>query len=381
MKYKISIVGSGLVGSIIALGLANAGHQITLLERNALRDKHDSRTTAIAYQSSKILDVLKIWSHLSIYARPIQDIFIQHKTMKIKQHYSHPDLPMGYVIHNQELNKQLIDLLQNNDNIDLKEQCTYRSIQNDDYHVALHLNTGEILESDLIILAEGKFSQAHKQYDIHQTAYDYEQISTIFNISHANSHENCAIEYFFEGGQIAVLPTINDYTSSVIFTNTTTVQDDKIIPILQHETNSYLEDPKIISSIMRYPISLSYLEKYYYKGVIFAGDHAHSLHPIAGQGLNLAIRDAISLVQYLTRSSKLGLSAQYFLKDFNRKRTLDNRIMITATHNLNNLLSLTPRLLKVPIKLSNQILQYCPGYSSMHKIATKYAMGLHIKDI
>ncbi|MFL3877353.1 2-octaprenyl-6-methoxyphenyl hydroxylase [Wolbachia endosymbiont of Trichogramma kaykai] len=350
MNYDVIISGSGLIGLITAIGLSNDSVSVAVIEKNSLpRAIDDNRAFAISQGSKKILEKLGIWFLLEGEAEPILDICILDGDSPFTVHYDHKmvgEEPMGYVI------KSAIiwNAINNNflHKLNIYSPRSYKTISCDEGYVEVTLDNDQKLISSLFICAEGKNSKLPELFSIPMIKFGYKQNSMVFNVKHELHHQNLAVERFFPGGPFAILPMKGGYTSSIVWTEKyeiskmlMSLSEEEFVTELKKRFGSYLGEIELEGERRLYPLSFTFARKLRKKRILLIGDAAHSIHPVAGQGLNLGMRDVESVIRQITtaKASGIDVGSNYLLKKISRDRYFDNFTMALATDGLNRIFS------------------------------------------
>lgn len=320
---------------------------VAVIEKNSLpRVVDDNRAFAISQGSKKILEKLGIWQFIESEAEPILDICILDA---VTVHYNHKmvdEEPMGYVINN----ATIWNAINNNflNKLNIYSPHSYKTIACDSGYVEVILDNNQELISSLLICAEGKNSKLPELFSIPIVKFDYKQSSIVFNVKHELYHQNLAVERFFPGGPFAILPMKDGYTSSIVWTEKSGISkmlmnlsEEEFIVELKKRFGSYLGKIKLEGKRKFYPLSFAFAKKLYKGRVLLIGDAAHSIHPVAGQGLNLGIRDVESVIKHTVaaKASGIDVGSSYLLKKISRNRYFDNFTMALATDGLNRMFS------------------------------------------
>ncbi|WP_374698940.1 2-octaprenyl-6-methoxyphenyl hydroxylase [Wolbachia endosymbiont (group B) of Limnophora tigrina] len=350
MSYDVIISGGGLLGLTTAIGLSNDSVSVAVIEKNSLpRIIDDNRAFAISQGSKKILEKLGIWQCVESEAEPILDICILEGDSPIAVHYDHKmvgEEPMGYVINN----AIIWNAINNNflNKLNVYSPHSYKRITCDAGYVEVILDNDQELISSLLICAEGKNSKLPKLFSIPTVKFDYKQSSIVFNVEHELHHQNLAVERFFPGGPFAILPMKGGYTSSIVWTEKSGISkmlmdlsEEEFIIELKKRFGSYLGKVKLEGERKLYPLSFAFAKRLYKSRALLIGDAAHSIHPVAGQGLNLGIRDVESVIKHTVaaKASGVDVGSSYLLKKISRDRYFDNFTMALATDGLNRMFS------------------------------------------
>ncbi|MDE5061074.1 MULTISPECIES: 2-octaprenyl-6-methoxyphenyl hydroxylase [Wolbachia] len=347
MNYDVIISGGGLLGLITAISLSCDSVSIAVIEKNSLpRVVDDNRAFAISQGSKKILEKLGIWQFIESEAEPILDICVLDA---VTVHYNHKmvgEEPMGYVINN----ATIWNAINNNflNKLNIYSPHSYKTIACDSGYVEVILDNNQELISSLLICAEGKNSKLPELFSIPTVKFDYKQSSMVFNVKHELHHQNLAVERFFPGGPFAILPMKDGYTSSIVWTEKSGISkmlmnlsEEEFIVELKKRFGSYLGEIKLEGERKLYPLSFVFAKKLYKGRVLLIGDAAHSIHPVAGQGLNLGIRDVEGVIKHIVAAKASGIDVgnSYLLKKISRDRYFDNFTMALATDGLNRMFS------------------------------------------
>jgi 2-octaprenyl-6-methoxyphenol hydroxylase len=209
------------------------------------------------------------------------------------------------------------------------------------------LDDGTSHTTALLIAADGRNSVARRIAKIKSTNIDYHQSSIVFTVRHKNPHRGVAYEQFTPGGPIASLPMKGNQSSIVwsedkeVVKSLMQLDDEDFAAAASYRLNDCLGKMVIISDRKVFPLSLNYADTIIGDRFAMVGDAAHGLHPIAGQGFNLGLRDIANLTEEISRARRLGLDIGSFetLRSYQATRRLDNFSLVAATDGLNRLFS------------------------------------------
>jgi len=350
----IAVIGGGLSGLTTALALSRCGFRVVLNDREPeavmRRVERDGRTTAIAASGRSMLEALGVWDTLAPEAEPILDIRVSDGDSRQFLHYDHRevgDTPMGHIVENALLKKTLFDVLRAQKNISYEPGIGVRDVTTEPNQVSARLEDGRSLHAALLIGADGRASKIRQLAGIRVTRLDYGQTSLVFTVAHSRPHHGVAHERFLPGGPLAFLP-MADNRSSVVWTERShtaralmTLDNDALADALSARFDDCLGTLSIVGGRWSFPLSLVNAEKQTGPRLALVGDAAHGIHPIAGQGFNLGLRDIAALADEVTEAARLGLDigSAEVLRRFQAARRFDTMTLVLATDGLNRLFS------------------------------------------
>ena len=359
-NFDVIIVGGGLAGLPLALALAQGGFQVAVIDvldpAEDVDPDFDGRVSSIADASLRMLNGLGVAQHLEGQLQPINDIVVSdgrpgETAAPLFLHFDHTeigDAPLGVMVENRHLRVALRKTLAAADGVTLMAP---------DRIVSVALGSGDVLESALLVGADGRASEIRQQADIQTVGWSYGQSGIVTTVEHALPHDGVAQEYFLPSGPFAVLPMVGN-RSSLVWTEETELadallglDDDGFAAECAKRFGPYLGEMKPVGPRWSYPLSLQLARDYVCPRIALVGDAAHGIHPLAGQGLNLGLRDVAALADVLVDAQRVGLDigALVTLHRYERWRRFDNVSLAIACDGLNRLFSndVTPlRLLR-----------------------------------
>ena len=357
--YDVVIIGGGLVGASFACALGKAfsdtKRSILVVESTdqhgpeSMQSSFDARSTALSYGSSKIFDSMGLWQGIENAVTPILEIQVSDKgrfgSVKITSAEQHVDA-LGYVIENRDLGVCLNAAMNESSIVQILRSALIQQAATTEHGMLLQITAGgktHAVETKLLVLADGGKSPVCKALGIFHREEQYEQQALIANIAVEIPHRNIAFERFTDSGPLAVLPlaeTDNQHRCSLVWT----LRNDQVSEYLS------LSDPEIKGRLQQtfgnrlgqilqfgkrycYPLSLMVATEQIRPGLVLLGNVAHTLHPVAGQGLNLALRDTKSLVETLLHANGTGedLGSIQVLQRYLHKQQADQNRAISFT--------------------------------------------------
>ena len=358
--HDIVIIGAGLAGLATAIGLVRHGFTVALVDRQDPRDMtdpgFDGRASAIAYASSKLLAGIGVWEVLDPYAQPILEIRVSDGPSLMHLHFDHaalvaengtPQGPLGFMIENRHTRIALTDLLQSAEGLDVFAPNGVTSIKRDSGGVTIELQNGDPINASLLLGIDGRNSFVRKHAGLTATQWMYDQVGIVCAIEHEESHAGIAHERFLPSGPFAILPLTGN-RSSLVWTEKTR-HADAIMALgprafraeVAKRVGDFIGHVDVVGGRWCYPLGLSYASDYIAPRTALLGDAAHAIHPIAGQGLNMGLRDVAALLEILVdaRRDGLDIGGADTLERYKEWRRFDNATLIGVTDVLNRLFS------------------------------------------
>lgn len=317
-RASLAIIGGGLVGASLALALqagAKArGWQIALVEPFAPGDSYqpsyDARSTALSYGSRQLYERLGVWPAISQRAEAITQIHVSDRGRFGAARLSAEDegVPaLGYVVENAWLGHCLWQAL-DADVVSWRCPAEVSRLEALDDGYRLTLNDESVLDCDLAVLADGGRSSLREQLGIAVRITPYGQTALIANVSTADAHQGQAFERFTDEGPMAMLP-LSDSRSALVWTRPGNdaerllgLDDKTFLAELQNAFGYRLGALRQVGGRHVYPLALSEAQEQVRPHLVLLGNAAHSLHPVAGQGFNLSLRDTLALADCLLAS-------------------------------------------------------------------------------
>jgi 2-octaprenyl-6-methoxyphenol hydroxylase len=359
-RVQLAIIGGGLVGASLALALqagAKArGWQIVLIEPfapgSSYQPSYDARSTALSYGTRQIYQRLGIWSSIAERAEPIAQIHVSDRGRFAAARLSAADegVPaLGYVVENAWLGHCLWQAL-DKDVISWRCPAEVLALHSLGDGYRLTLNDDSTLDCDLAVLADGGRSGLREQLGIAVSQQAYQQSALIANISVSQAHLGQAFERFTEAGPMAMLP-LADNRCALVWTRPSAdaerllqLDDRRFLAELQEAFGYRLGALHKVGSRHLYPLALTEAQEQVRPHLVVLGNAAHSLHPIAGQGYNLSLRDTLELAEsILASTAPLGELA--CLQGYLERQRLDQQLTVGFSDQVTKLFTSSQPLL------------------------------------
>jgi len=402
-SFDLAVVGAGLNGSLLALAAGESGLSTALIDRVPLTSLaeagFDGRTTALAYTSQSLFAALGLWDDVAPHAEPIRDIRISDaghdgRASPLFLHFDHreaaedPEMaaPMGWIVENRFLRAALLRRLAACPRVELVSPDEVVETERDPARAGLVLKSGRRLAARLIASAEGRFGSMREEAGIGARSWSYEQIAIVLVAHHAEPHRGIAQEKFLPGGPFAILPMTDgsngEHRSSIVWTERTDLarrllelDEPRFQAEFARRFGDHLGPVAATGPRWSYPLRLVHAERYVDTRLVLVGDAAHGIHPIAGQGYNLGVRDIAALVEVLVDAKRLGLDVggADTLERYAQWRRADNLSMVAATDLLNRLFSNDVAPLRLVRDAGLAAVNRVPA---LRKFFVRHAMGL-----
>lgn len=388
LRVDVVIVGAGLVGATLACALAQGGIEVALVDREdparGLEAGFDGRASALALTSQRLLGALGLWARLADNAAPILDIRVSEARSPLFLHYDSRaggEEPFGYMVENRHLRRALAEHLPAHSRIRLLAPVRVGRLERTGAGVVARLADGRAIAAPLAVGADGRTSEIRTGAGIRVTAWDYGQVGIVCTVAHERSHDFVAHEHFLPAGPFAILPLLEN-RSSIVWTERAdlapaimALDDAEFLFELERRFGDFLGRLRVVGPRWAYPLSLQFAETAIAERLALVGDAAHAMHPIAGQGLNMGLRDVAALAEVLVDARRLGLDigAAAVLARYQRWRRFDNTLMLAMTDGLNRLFSNDVGPLRLARNLGLGLVNLLPPLKTFF---TRHAMGV-----
>src|SRR6266404_4224780 len=367
MPAQRSIVIGGGAFAGLALGLAlrqGLGADIPVIVADpalAVRPSRDPRATAIVAACRRLFEALRVWDQLAAQAQPILDMVVtdsrlQDATRPVFLTFAgdvEPGEPFAHMVEN----RYLIDALVKHAEaagVDLRATSVTTFDSRSD-GVDVSLADGSVVEASLLVAADGARSKLRERAGIVTYGWDYDQSGIVVTVGHERDHGGRAEEHFLPAGPFAILP-LTGKRSSLVWTEKrdqaariVALRDDEFHGELERRFGLHLGEVKALDKPRAFPLSYFVARAFIGERLALVGDAAHVIHPIAGQGLNMGLRDVAALAEVIVDAARHGidLGQADVLERYQRWRRFDTMAMGLATNSLNLLFSNESTLLRV----------------------------------
>lgn len=350
----VLIAGGGLVGQTLALALDQAGLSVLVIDASkpsdTLAPAFDGRAFAIAFASYRMWRALGLGDDLDQVAQPIEQIMVTDGRLGagarkggaslLHLHFDRAELhdhdePLGLMLEARHVRMALDNAVKARPSIKMIQPMSVSAIERDPAGVTATLADGKKYRAPLLVGADGRRSFVRPALGIRTIGWDYPVTAIVATIQHEKPHDAVAHEFFLPNGPFAILP-LKGERSNIVWAEPRAaadallkMQEADFLAELRLRFGDFLGALKLEGPRFGYPLSLQLAERMIDQRVALAGDSAHGIHPLAGQGLNLGLKDCAALAECVADGMGLGLDAGdvSILERYQRWRRFDNVTM------------------------------------------------------
>ena len=377
----ILIVGGGLNGPALGVALARVGLRVIVVDARPADARaevsFDGRAYALAVASKRMLEVIGVWPRLEGRVQPILQIKASDGVagqgpapfFLTFDHAEMEEGPMGFMAEDRLLYAAFLAAM-GDSGVTLISGETVVSQAVGGSGVEVVLASGRVLRASVLVGCDGRASGVASRAGIGRTGWRYGQTALVTAIAHEKHHQGIAQQFFMPSGPLAILPLVGGHLSSIVWSETeaqaAAVQalgDAAYLEALRPRFGDFLGEISLAGDRFTYPLSLTLANSFVAPRVALVGDAAHGVHPIAGQGLNLGLRDVGALAQVLIEAQRRGedIGAADVLERYQRWRRFDTTAMALGMDGVNRLFSNDNPVLRMGRDLGMGLVNAVPG--------------------
>ena len=384
MNYDTDIViaGGGLNGPALALALAQSGFAVTVVDARPARARadvgFDGRTYSLAIASKRLLTVLGIWAEVGDKTQAILQIKASHGRAgqgpsPFFLTFDHAEIeegPMGFMLEDRHLYAAFLAAMDAEPRITLLSGDSVVAQEAALGGISVTLASGRQITARVLIGCDGRGSGTVQRAGIKRVGWGYGQTALVTAVAHTLPHHGIAHQFFMPSGPFAILPLHGGYHSSIVWSESEAaaaaiqaMPDADYLNALRPRFGDFLGEIALAGDRFTYPLSLSLAQSFTAPRLALVGDAAHGVHPIAGQGLNLGLRDVAALAQVLIEAQRRGedIGAPGVLDRYQRWRRFDATALALGMDSVNRLFSNDNPVLRAGRDLGMGIVNAIPG--------------------
>jgi 2-octaprenyl-6-methoxyphenol hydroxylase len=378
-KTDLLIGGAGFAGLALAIALRQGlgeGLSVTVVDPTLVATpSNDPRASAIAAAARRLFEAIEVWDAVAADAQPILDMVVTDSKLDdaVRPTFLtfggdvEPGEPFAHMVENRHLIDALVKKAKEV-GVDLRMD-TVSGFEHAANAIEVQLASGETISARLLVGADGARSKIREQAGIASHGWNYDQSAIVTTVAHEREHNGRAEEHFLPAGPFAILP-LKGKRSSIVWTETAreaermvALADDEFHAELEKRFGLQLGDLKVVGPRRAFPLGLFTARSFIAERLALVGDAAHIIHPIAGQGLNMGLRDVAALAEAIADAARLGLDIgdAQVLERYQRWRRFDTMTMGVATDGLNRLFSNSSDVLRLVRDLGLGMVERIPA--------------------
>ncbi|GBF27103.1 2-octaprenyl-6-methoxyphenol hydroxylase [bacterium MnTg02] len=361
-SFDLIIAGGGFVGLTLARAMSFAAKgrmRICVIDRVPLstmvKAEPNGRAFAISASSRRMLEVLDVWRHVGDAAQPVTAFDITDSPLhsplrpvllQIDSEVA-PGEPSAHIVENHDLLRALAATVHGDKAISVLAPDKVLGFIRNDYSISVQRANGSSVGASLLVAADGRKSSLRDFAQIKTVKWAYPQVGIVTTVGHEKPHHGRAVQHFLPAGPFAILP-LKGNRSSLVWTETSETgrtimesDDDAFLDALRERFGSRLGSLSIAGPRFAYPLDFHLARQFTADRFALVGDAAHGVHPIAGLGFNIGLRDVAALTEVVIDASRLGLDigSETILKRYQRWRRFDSAFSALVMDGLNRLFS------------------------------------------
>jgi 2-octaprenyl-6-methoxyphenol hydroxylase len=382
-QRSIVIGGGAFAGLALALALRQGlGAEVSVIVADpalACRPSRDGRATAIVAACRRLFGALGVWGDIASTAQPILDMVVTDSRLEDATRpvfltfagHVEPGEPFAHMVENRYLIDALVARSEAH-GIDLRATAVTSYDANAD-GVDVRLADGSVINASLLVAADGARSKLRERAGIATHGWEYDQSGIVVTVGHERDHHGRAEEHFLPAGPFAILPLTGN-RSSLVWTEQraeaariTALGEAEFLAELEQRFGLHLGEIKLLDKPRSFPLGYFVARSFIAERLALVGDAAHVIHPIAGQGLNLGLKDVAALAEVVVDAARLGidLGQSDVLESYQRWRRFDTMAMGVATNSLNLLFSNKSTLLRTVRDIGLGLVDRAPPLKEM----------------
>ena len=363
MRVDFIIVGAGIIGMTMALALCRSGKKVAIIERNLEKSLKINRVYTLSEKTKLFYQEISLWDDI-LEINNLDGMSIYYRSLEKKNIISfsrNNNNNIGYIAQSKNIILALKEALSKYKNFSLVDKSMINNMEEFENSVKIKTDKNMEIEGKYLISCEGSNSKIKKDINIKNTYDDYKSIALVFNIEHKIPNNNIAFQIFLESGPIAFLPIDNNNFSMVVsvknkFASDGNFSKENICNYLEIISSGKFGKIQVKGEIAAFNLMGFDSEKYKLNNILFVGDSAHGIHPLAGMGLNLGVSDIIEIMKTVDSKSKIAGSKNFF-SAYARSQKIINKNARQQLKFIERIYSIENSVVKNIIKITMQNIQ------------------------
>ncbi len=382
--YDVIVAGTGNSGLALAVALSAAfagGMRLAVVGADPGRQPETSRAFALSAASKSLLEVLGVWRQLESEAQPVLRIELTDSPLEAGvrpvlltyDNTTSAGEPASYIVPAAALSAALSAVIASQPHVALLRDRKVEAFTAREGAVQVTLDSGKIMSASLLVAADGRSSDARANAKIETVGWRHRQTGIVVTVKHEKPHNACAVQHFLPAGPFAILPLIGN--RSCITWSEDEVEAERILALsdadfleeLDQRFGGKLGELQLAGPRQRFALSTHLARRYVEPRFALLGDAAHNVHPIAGQGLNLALRDVAALTECIADGARVGLDIgdMTILERYEKWRRFDATVSAGAYDAINRLFAVDWPLLRSAREAGLSLIDQLPGVKGL----------------
>lgn len=344
-NVDIAVVGGGMVGLALAALLRDSELSVAVINRSRnareLESITEPRVSALNLASQQMLVAVGAWP-LIAHQRACEytHMHVWEKDSFANIHFANEDIQhshLGTIVENQNIVNALHHVVSQQKNVSVFENTEIERLSISEEAAVISFNCGDLLTAKLVVGADGAESLVRKQAQLPMTFWSYDQAAIVATVETTETHGDTARQAFTPTGPLAFLPLADKSQCSIVWSQDTeqadrlmALDDEDFCEALSVAINTALGPCKLLTSRVKIPLTMRYVRQWLAPRAVVIGDAAHTIHPLAGQGVNLGFQDSIALAKALSAIEREALGQVKGLRSFERERKSEAAKMIAT---------------------------------------------------
>ena len=382
--HDVIVAGTGNSGLALATALNAAfagGVRVAVVGGDPDRQPETSRAFALSAASKSLLEVLGVWRQIESEAQPVLRIELTDSPLEAGvrpvlltyDNTTSAGEPASYIVPAAALSAALLAAIESEARIELIRDHKVEAFVSHEGAVQVRLDSGTEMSASLLVAADGRSSDVRANANIETVGWRHGQTGIVVTVAHEKSHNACAVQHFLPAGPFAILPLVGN-RSCITWTENEVeakrilaLADNEFLEELDQRFGGKLGELRLAGARQQFGLTTHLARRYVEPRFALLGDAAHNVHPIAGQGLNLALRDVAALTECIADGARVGLDIgdMTILERYEKWRRFDATVSASAYDAINRLFAIDWPLLRSAREAGLSLIDQMPGVKGL----------------